>query len=160
MADKPIFGVSAAPVGDLAIGKAAALAGVSTRTLRYYEQLGLLTPSARTSGGARRYSPDDVTRLLRIRELQSLMGFNLTDIQSILAAEDRLQSLCQEFRAEIPGEHKRDIALEAIEVTDNLRAQVAEKLDKVRIFLAALDERTSRYQVYLREDPERGTRRS
>ena len=103
MAAEPIFDGSAAPGGDLAIGKAAALAGVSTRTLRYYEQLGLLTPSARTSGGARRYSPGDVTRLLRIRELQSLMGFNLTDIQSIVAAEDRLQSLCQEFRAESPG---------------------------------------------------------
>ena len=154
MADKPIFEVSAAPAGNLAIGKAAALAGVSTRTLRYYEQLGLLTPSARTSGGARRYSPGDVTRLLRIRELQSLMGFNLTDIQPILTAEDRLQSLCQEFRAETPGERKRDIALEAIAVTDNLRAQVAEKLDKVRIFLEALDERASRYQVYLGEDPD------
>jgi DNA-binding transcriptional MerR regulator len=154
MADKPIFGVSAAPVGDLAIGKAAALAGVSTRTLRYYEQLGLLTPSARTAGGARRYSPGDVTRLLRIRELQSLMGFNLTDIQSIIAAEDRLQSLCHEFGAETPGEHKRDIALEAVGVTDNLRAQVAEKLGKVRLFLAALDERTSRYRAYLSEDPE------
>jgi DNA-binding transcriptional MerR regulator len=144
----------ATPGEDLAIGKAASLAGVSTRTLRYYEQLGLLTPNARTSGGARRYSPGDVTRLLRIRELQSLMGFNLTDIQSIIAAEDRLQSLCQEFRAEVPGEHKRDIALEAIRVTDNLRGQVAEKLDKVRIFLAALDERTGRYQAYLREDRE------
>jgi MerR family transcriptional regulator, repressor of the yfmOP operon len=154
MTDKPIFDVSTAPGGDLPIGKAAALAGVSTRTLRYYEQLGLLTPSARTSGGARRYSPDDVTRLLRIRELQSLMGFNLTDIQSIVTAEDRLQSLCHEFRAEIPGERKRDIALEAIGVTDNLRVQVAEKLDKVRIFLAALDERSNRYQAYLSEDPE------
>jgi DNA-binding transcriptional MerR regulator len=127
--------------------------------LRYYEQLGLLTPSARTSGGARRYSPGDVTGLLRVRELQSLMGFNLTDIQSIIAAEDRLHSLCQEFRAEIPGEHKRDIALEAIGVTDNLRTQVAEKLDKVRAFLAALDERTGRYQAYLREHREEGTRR-
>jgi hypothetical protein len=82
------------------------------------------------------------------------MGFNLTDIQAIVVAEDRLQSLCQEFRAEMPGEHKRDIAVEAIGVTDNLRAQVAEKLDRVRIFLAALDERASRYQAYLREDAE------
>jgi DNA-binding transcriptional MerR regulator len=154
MVGEPISTVSTAPGGDVAIGKAATLAGVSTRTLRYYEQLGLLTPSARTSGGARRYSPGDVTRLLRIRELQSLMGFNLTDIQLILEAEDRLQSLCREFRAEIPGERKRDIASEAIGVTDNLRAQVAEKLDKVRIFLAALDDRTGRYRAYLSEDPD------
>jgi hypothetical protein len=82
------------------------------------------------------------------------MGFNLTDIQSIIAAEDRLQSLCHEFGAETPGEHKRDIALEAVGVTDNLRAQVAEKLDKVRVFLAALDDRADRYQAYLSEDPD------
>jgi DNA-binding transcriptional MerR regulator len=139
------------PREDLPIGAAAGLAGVSTRTLRYYEQLGMLTPSARTAGGARRYSPSDVTRLLRIRELQSLMGFNLTDIQSILGAEDRLQSLCEEFHAEIPSQRKREIALEAIRVTDDLRAQVAEKLEKVRAFLAALDQRVGRYQAYLGE---------
>jgi MerR family transcriptional regulator, repressor of the yfmOP operon len=154
MADESTCDGPAALAGDLAIGKAAALADVSTRTLRYYEQLGLLTPSARTAGGARRYSPGDVLRLLRIRELQYLMGFNLTDIQSIVAAEDRLQSLCEEFRAETPGERKRDIALEAIGVTDNLRAQVAEKLDKVRAFLAALDDRTGRYRAYLDKDSE------
>ena len=154
MAGEPIGDVAAASGGNLAIGKAAALAGVSTRTLRYYEQLGLLTPSARTSGGARRYSPGDVARLLRIRELQSLMGFNLTDIQPILTAEDRLHSLHQEFHAETPGERKRDIVLEAMAVTENLRAQVAEKLDRVRTFLATLDEKAGRYQAYLDQDTE------
>jgi DNA-binding transcriptional MerR regulator len=139
---------------DLPIGKAAALVGVSTRTLRYYEQLGMVQPSARSSGGARRYSADDVARLLRIRELQSLMGFNLTDIQSILVAEDRLQSLREEFRAEIPSERKREITLEAIRVTDGLRAQVAEKLEKVNAFLGALDEKFERYQAYLTQTPE------
>ncbi len=82
------------------------------------------------------------------------MGFNLTDIQSILVAEDRLQSLCEEFHGEIPSERKRDIAMEAIGVTEKLRAQVAEKLDKVRAFLEALDERAGRYQAYLAQTPE------
>ena len=140
---------------DLPIGKAAALVGVSTRTLRYYEQLGMVQPSARSSGGARRYSADDVARLQRIRELQSLMGFNLSDIQLILGAEDRLQALREEFRAEIPSERKREITLEAIMVADGLRAQVAEKLEKVSAFLGALDERVQRYQAYLAEISEK-----
>jgi hypothetical protein len=42
--------------GELRIGEAAARVGVSSRTLRYYEELGLLTPSGRTPGGARRYT--------------------------------------------------------------------------------------------------------
>ena len=66
---------------DLRIGQAAAIVGVSTRTLRYYEELGLLHPSSRSPGGGRRYCEEDLARLLRIRELQSLMGFNLRDIQ-------------------------------------------------------------------------------
>jgi DNA-binding transcriptional MerR regulator len=53
MAAEPSLDTSVASGQDLAIGKAAALAGVTTRTLRYYEQLGLLTPSARTAGWSR-----------------------------------------------------------------------------------------------------------
>ena len=137
--------------GGLPIGEAAALAGVSTRTLRYYEELGMLRPCSRSPGGARRYSEADVARILRIRELQSLMGFNLGDIQSILKAEDHLQDLCEEFHDETPSERRREIATEAIGVTQELRMQVVEKLEKVRAFLEVLDEKADRYQVYLRE---------
>ena len=114
----------------------------------------MLQPSGRSAGGARRYSEADVARLLRIRELQSLMGFNLGDIQSILRAEDHLQTLCEEFLGETPSERRREIAMEGIRVTGELRTQVAEKLEKVRTFLEALDEKAGRYQAYLREPPE------
>ena len=58
---------SAALEADVRIGEAAALVGVSTRTLRYYQELGMLRPSARSAGGARRYSEADIARLQRIR---------------------------------------------------------------------------------------------
>ncbi len=82
------------------------------------------------------------------------MGFNLTDIQSILRAEDRLQRLCEEFHGETPSERRREIAMEGIGVTEELRTQVAEKLEKVRAFLEALDEKAGRYQAYLAQTPE------
>ena len=59
------------------IGEAAERAGVSSRTLRWYEEIGLLAPSGHSSGGARRYSEDDLTRIEHIRELQSLLGLDL-----------------------------------------------------------------------------------
>ncbi|MGH8921747.1 MAG: MerR family transcriptional regulator, partial [Actinomycetes bacterium] len=58
----------------LGIGKAAEELGVSERALRYYQQIGLLTPSGRTPGGLRRYSAADLDRVRRIRELQRLLG--------------------------------------------------------------------------------------
>ena len=59
------------------IGEVAKQAGVSPRTLRYYQELGMLDPAGRSPGGSRRYSSRDVARLTRILELRDVMGFDL-----------------------------------------------------------------------------------
>jgi DNA-binding transcriptional MerR regulator len=63
----------------------ARLAGVTVRTLHYYEEAGLLTPSSRTSSGHRRYRQSDLLRLQQILTLKYL-GFALDEIQALLAA--------------------------------------------------------------------------
>lgn len=73
--------------GVYGIAVAAELSGLPAQTLRLYEQKGLLTP-ARTDGGTRRYSEDDLTRLRRISELVAA-GVNLTGIVHVLALEAR-----------------------------------------------------------------------
>lgn len=73
------------------IGQVAERVGVTTRTIRYYEELGLVSPSGHSPGGARRYSEEDVAGVRRIRELQELMGFDLQTIRRIVLAERRLQ---------------------------------------------------------------------
>ena len=73
--------------GVYGIAVAAELSGLPAQTLRLYEQKGLLTP-ARTDGGTRRYSDDDLARLKRIAELVTV-GVNLTGIAHILSLEDR-----------------------------------------------------------------------
>ncbi|MEU1956100.1 MerR family transcriptional regulator [Nocardia rhamnosiphila] len=72
--------------GVYAISVAAELAGVGVRTLRLHEQYGLVTP-ARSPGGTRRYSPDDMARLHRITGLTG-QGIPLTAIGRILELED------------------------------------------------------------------------
>jgi DNA-binding transcriptional MerR regulator len=71
--------------GVYTISVAAELTGVTVRSLRLYERHGLLEP-ARTSGGTRRYSQDDLRRLHRITELVA-DGVNLTGIGRILDLE-------------------------------------------------------------------------
>jgi MerR family transcriptional regulator/heat shock protein HspR len=75
-ADHPVYGISVA----------AELSNTSAQALRLYERQGLITP-ARTEGGTRRYSPDDVARLQRITALAA-GGVNLAGIARILDLED------------------------------------------------------------------------
>jgi DNA-binding transcriptional MerR regulator len=128
------------------IGKAALAAGVSTRTLRYYEELGLVSPSGHSPGGARRYSDDDLARVRRIRELQQLVGFNLDEIRTILSAEDRLQTLRTEFRRSRSPEREEQLAAEAVEINDRLREDMRTKLARLETFLADLDARAVLYR--------------
>ncbi|TVS78337.1 MerR family transcriptional regulator [Mycobacterium helveticum] len=87
MPDQP--GDSGAPAPDrgvYGISVAAELSGVAVQSLRLYERYGLLTP-ARSEGGTRRYSADDLARLQRINALVG-DGVNLAGIARILSLED------------------------------------------------------------------------
>jgi DNA-binding transcriptional MerR regulator len=130
----------------LRIGELAQQAGVSTRTLRYYQELGLLDPAGLSPGGSRRYSPRDAARLGRILELRDVMGFDLERINTILHAEDRLAELREEVRAGVSLERHRGVVVEAITLNDRMRQQVHDKLDVLRSFLAELEAKAVRYR--------------
>lgn len=74
-----------------AISVAADMVSMEIQNLRVYERRGLLEPD-RTEGGTRLYSPDDIERLHRIRELLA-EGLNLAGIAHVLSLEDRVQVL-------------------------------------------------------------------
>lgn len=73
------------------ISVAAELAGVHPQTLRIYERKGLVDP-ARTGGGSRRYSDDDIALLRRIQHLTN-EGLNLEGVRQVLALEARVEEL-------------------------------------------------------------------
>ena len=79
--------------GVYAISVAAELVGMGSQTLRLYEQRGLVEP-ARSAGGTRRYSSEDLERLRRIADLVAA-GLNLTGVAMVLDLQDtnaRLQA--------------------------------------------------------------------
>ena len=71
----------------LRIQEVAAALGLTARTIRYYEELGLLTPAARSEGDYRLYDDDDVERLRFIKGLRDEAGFSLAEISQLLEDE-------------------------------------------------------------------------
>jgi DNA-binding transcriptional MerR regulator len=142
-----------APAQDtplLGIGAAAARAGVSERALRYYQQIGLITPCACTPGGTRRYSEDDLARVARIRQLQVLLGFNLDEIAVILRSEDRMAENKRTFHHEHTSDAKRrELVRESLQLQRDLRATVEAKRVAIEGFLADLDVRIARSSEFL-----------
>lgn len=144
-----------APVGAaggelLGIGAAAARAGVSERALRYYQQIGLLVPACTTPGGLRRYSEDDLARVARIRELQTLLGLNLDEVAVVLRNEDRLAEIRLTYRDKRTSQaERRRLTEECVGLQEDLRATVQAKRDALDGFLADLDTRIGKARDFL-----------
>lgn len=126
------------------ISDAATRVGVSARTLRYYEELGLLTPSLYTAGGERRYTPEDLAHLGRILELREVLGMNLDEIREFLALETRLDELKATYRANKGDTTKKARAVqkatlqEAAELNESLAKQLTDKLARMNAFQTKL----------------------
>jgi MerR family transcriptional regulator, copper efflux regulator len=75
--------------GTMHIGELAERAGMSLRTIRHYDEVGLLVPSARTAGGFRVYTEQDLERLLVIRRMKPL-GYSLDEMAELLRVVDGL----------------------------------------------------------------------
>lgn len=80
------------------ISVAAELSGMHPQTLRIYERKGLLDP-ARTDGGSRRYSEEDLERLRRIQELTTI-GLNLEGVRRVLELEEEVRALKEQIAAQ------------------------------------------------------------
>jgi DNA-binding transcriptional MerR regulator len=140
----PTTSVSTDPENGIRISDAAATAGVSPRTLRYYEELGLLTPSLYTPGGERRYTESDLTQLRRILELREVLGMNLDEIKEFLSFETRLAVLRTDYQAkkdattpEARDEQKATLE-EALVLIESLAEQLNAKLARMDSFRAKL----------------------
>jgi DNA-binding transcriptional MerR regulator len=116
------------------IGEVAKLTGVTTRTLRYWEELGLLQPSSRTDGGERIYGAGDVRRVTRIRDWQELLGFSLEEVKTVLSTGDVdvLDRVHRELREEeVSRARRRALIDEAITANDQLIARLEDTLARI-----------------------------
>ncbi len=73
------------------IGEVSTRTGLSVKTIRHYDEVRVVVPSARSAGGFRLYTPADVARLVAIRRMKPL-GFTLDEMRDLLAARDALEA--------------------------------------------------------------------
>ena len=104
------------------IGEVAEQGGVTNKTIRYYESLGLLPEPARTGSGYRSYGPETVARLRFVRDAQAT-GLSLTEIRSVLELKDHGERTCEHTRA-LLHRHLDDIDAQIARLTAARRTLV------------------------------------
>jgi DNA-binding transcriptional MerR regulator len=113
--------------GELRIGDVAKLAGTTPRTIRYYEEIGLLPgSSARERGAHRTYAEEDVERLADLLRLKDLLGLSLEELKALVEAEDARASLRREWDSGVPDPARRR------QILDEALGHIAAQLELVR----------------------------
>ncbi len=137
------------------IEQVSAQTGLTKRTLRYYEEVGLLPPTDRTEGNYRRYTEADVKRLDKIKKLRDLLGFSLADIREIMEAEDERGQIKVAYKNETEAAAKigqLDRADELIRRQLHLIEQKMIGLEEMRIALQTKIERHKHIREELLND--------
>jgi len=138
-----------APESSYRIGDVAGRVGVTTRPIRYYEELGLLGPaSARTQGAHRPYSEADIARLEELIRLRDLLGLTLEELVALAEAEEARAALRNQW-AESATDRERARIVEAaiplverqLELVRARRQKLAEFADELSEKLVSLHER-------------------
>jgi DNA-binding transcriptional MerR regulator len=125
----------------LQIGEVAERTGVTQRTLRFYEEKGLLRSPTRMEGGFRLYSEEDVRRVNHIRRLQDLLGVTLAEIKEMVEAEEILRELKAQYRPESDVFEKKRQLQKAIDVVTRQHGIVSQKAEQMSEMKAQLEER-------------------
>jgi len=101
---------------NLRIGDVARLVGTTPRTIRYYEEIGLLpAPSGRPSGQHRTYTQEEVERLREVMRLKSALGVSLDELGTLLTAEEARAELRVQLRREdVDPARRRELLSEAL----------------------------------------------
>lgn len=140
-----------APERFFLIGEAAERTGLTQRTIRYYEELGLLSPPSRTHGDFRLFSPGDLDRLKEISRLKNLLGFSLAEIRKIVEGEEVLGQLRSEYRATDDAARRLTLLDNAARLTDAQLVLIEAKMSQMEELRTELVARRLRYEEKRRE---------
>ena len=135
----------------LRIQEVAAETGLTPRSIRYYEELGLLRPAARSQGDYRLYDPSDLERLRFIRELRDGAGFSLAEIGLLLEDEAARIRDAERFRAAGDVEERRAILRGLLARVDRQVATLEAKVTRLRAMIDEANGRHAHLRAHLAE---------
>ena len=150
----------------LRIQEVAAETGLTPRSIRYYEEVGLLEPAARSEGAYRLYDESDLERLRSIKELRDEAGFSLAQIGQLLEDEAARERNRERFRASHDPKERRAILEDARSRVDRQIDTLEAKAGRLAAMIEAARDRRKHLDRHLAEidggpdpHPERTSRR-
>jgi DNA-binding transcriptional MerR regulator len=135
----------------LRIGEIAEQSGVTPRTIRYYEELGLLPRTEREHGKHRSYTESDVERLREVTRLRDLLGLSLDELRSMITAEDVRAEVRRRFQETDSREERLDLLDRALPHIDTQLRLVRRRLGELQELETELVDRRKRVQRRRRE---------
>jgi MerR family transcriptional regulator, repressor of the yfmOP operon len=135
----------------LRIQEVAAETGLTARSIRYYEEVGLLEPAARSEGAYRLYDADDLERLRFIRGLRDDAGFSLAEIGQLLGDEAARTRNRERFRSTDDPAERRVLLTDGIERIDRQIATLRAKINRVETMIAEARARRTHLESHLAE---------
>jgi len=144
---------AAEPERELRIGEVAKLAGTTPRTIRYYEEIGLLPGSReRPARSHRTYAEADVDRLTELLRLKDLLGLSLEELKELVEAEGARAELRREWHGGVEDPvRRRQILEESLAYTARQLELVRRRRDEIAKLEAELVARRKRVNTLLRE---------
>jgi DNA-binding transcriptional MerR regulator len=138
---------------SLRIGEVAELVGTTTRTIRYYEEIGLLTGGEeREAGRHRLYADADVERLREALRLKALLGVSLDELKELLEVEEARGVLREEWHSGNPDrDRRREILDQALGHVDRQLDLLAGRRAEIAKLERELQERRDRLRARLAE---------
>lgn len=147
------------PLATLQIGEVAARTDLSVRTIRHWEDMGLIQPSARSRGGFRLYTDEDVARIKLLRFMKPL-NFTLDQMRELLQlresiaprsvdSDDRMQALIWPRSSQAPD---RATEQQLVNDLDHYADLAAQRLEKLRGQIAEVEEFVHRLRWEARRD--------
>jgi len=135
------------------IGNVAKLAGTTPRTIRYYEEIGLLpAPDSREPGAHRTYAQRDVDRLTELLRLRTLLGVSLDGLKDLVEAEDNREALRREWHDGVEDPVRRREILDSLDHHAERQLElVRARRDEIASLEAELLARRKRIRLRLRE---------
>jgi DNA-binding transcriptional MerR regulator len=135
------------------IGDVAREVGTTPRTIRYYEEMGLLPDSGeRASGRHRLYTREEVERLREVMRLKELLGVTLEELKTLLSAEEaRAEVRAQLRREDVDPERRRELLTEALGHIDRQLELVRHRAQELARLEGELSETRKRARRKIRE---------
>ena len=135
----------------LRIQEVAADTGLTSRTIRYYEELGLLKPAARSEGSYRLFDADDLERLRFIKGLRDDAGFSLAEIGQLLEDEVARTRIRERFRSTTDPQQRRELIDDALIRIDRQVATLRAKIGRLKVMVGEAESRRRHLETHLAE---------